>query len=96
LTTLIITAPPMAASFFQGTLGQFTAYSALGQLDRASQDGSGGRSQMVAEPARDNHQVRDNSATGAHSINAINASTESNNSSVISTGARGLAQNKDS
>ncbi|MFC3277349.1 type IV secretion system protein [Xanthomonas fragariae] len=50
LTTLIITAPPMAASFFQGTLGQFTAYSALGQLDRASQDGSGGRSQMVAEP----------------------------------------------
>ncbi|MDM7574017.1 hypothetical protein QT894_18220, partial [Xanthomonas fragariae] len=40
----------MAASFFQGTLGQFTAYSALGQLDRASQDGSGGRSQMVAEP----------------------------------------------
>nr|WP_258078468.1 type IV secretion system protein [Xanthomonas arboricola] len=30
LTTLIITAPPMAAAFFQGTLGQFTAYSALG------------------------------------------------------------------
>lgn len=34
LTTLIITAPPMAAAFFQGTLGQFPAYSALGQLDR--------------------------------------------------------------
>ena len=31
LTTLIITAPPMAASFFQGTLGQFTPYVAFGQ-----------------------------------------------------------------
>ena len=30
LTTLIVTAPPMAAAFFQGTLGQLTAYSALG------------------------------------------------------------------
>ncbi|HHZ61016.1 TPA: hypothetical protein HH288_21575, partial [Xanthomonas vasicola pv. zeae] len=29
MTTLIVTAPPMAAAFFQGTLGQFTAYSAL-------------------------------------------------------------------
>ncbi|WDM66243.1 MULTISPECIES: type IV secretion system protein [Xanthomonas] len=52
LTTLIITAPPMAAAFFQGTLGQFTAYSALGQLDRASQDGSSGRPQTPAPPAQ--------------------------------------------
>ncbi|MDT7820765.1 type IV secretion system protein [Xanthomonas hortorum] len=52
LTTLIITAPPMAAAFFQGTLGQFTAYSALGQLDRASQDGSGGRPQTARAPAQ--------------------------------------------
>lgn len=29
LTTLIVTAPPMAAMFFQGTLGQFTAYNAM-------------------------------------------------------------------
>ncbi len=27
LTTLILTAPPMAAMFFQGTLGSFMAYS---------------------------------------------------------------------
>lgn len=33
MTTLIVTAPPMVAAFFQGTLRQFTAYSALGQLD---------------------------------------------------------------
>ncbi len=30
LTTLILTAPPMAAMFFQGTLGQFAAYSTVG------------------------------------------------------------------
>jgi type IV secretion system protein VirB6 len=31
LTTLIMTTPPMAAAFFQGTLGQFTPYGAFGQ-----------------------------------------------------------------
>ncbi len=30
LTTLILTAPPMAAVFFQGTLGSFMAYSQIG------------------------------------------------------------------
>ncbi|AXK72972.1 type VI secretion protein [Lysobacter sp. TY2-98] len=39
LTTLIISAPPMAASFFQGTLGQFTPASVFGnrgaQMDPA-------------------------------------------------------------
>jgi type IV secretion system protein VirB6 len=30
LTVLIISAPPMAAAFFQGTLGQFLAYSQFG------------------------------------------------------------------
>jgi len=32
LSTLIISAPPMAAAFFQGTLGQFAAYSAFGNI----------------------------------------------------------------
>jgi len=34
LSTLIITAPPMAAAFFQGTLGQFTPYSGFGSLGK--------------------------------------------------------------
>jgi type IV secretion system protein VirB6 len=37
LTTLIVTAPPMAASFFQGTLGQFTPYVAFGASSQAQQ-----------------------------------------------------------
>lgn len=32
LSTLIIMAPPMAASFFQGTLGQFASYSSFGSI----------------------------------------------------------------
>lgn len=42
LTTLILTAPPMAASFFQGTLGQMTAYSPFGRI------GEGGGPQQQA------------------------------------------------
>ncbi|WDS36052.1 hypothetical protein [Pseudoxanthomonas sp.] len=30
LTALLVTAPPMAAMFFQGMLGQFTPYAAIG------------------------------------------------------------------
>ena len=39
LTVLLVTIPPMAASFFQGALGQFGAYSAFGAVGRG-QDGS--------------------------------------------------------
>ncbi|MCE4360732.1 hypothetical protein LYZ92_21415, partial [Xanthomonas hortorum pv. taraxaci] len=87
LTTLIITAPPMAAAFFQGTLGQFTAYSALGQLDRASQDSSGGRSQTPAEPARDSKQENTQDKN-------VNPSTRRSDSPIqdSNTGSRGLAQ----
>ncbi|MFD0324966.1 type IV secretion system protein [Lysobacter gummosus] len=40
LTVLLITIPPMAASFFQGALGNFGAYSAFGAVGRGA-DGSG-------------------------------------------------------
>ncbi|MCC8470363.1 type IV secretion system protein [Xanthomonas phaseoli] len=87
MTTLIITAPPMAAAFFQGTLGQFTAYSALGQLDRASQDGSGGRPQTPAAPARDNGT----NTTRNDNVVAKNIHTEQTPSQDSASGARGLA-----
>jgi type IV secretion system protein VirB6 len=37
LTTLIISAPPMAAAFFQGTLGQIMTYSPFGNIGRPSE-----------------------------------------------------------
>lgn len=40
LTTLIITAPPMAAMFFQGTLGGFSPYATMGP--HLTQQGGGG------------------------------------------------------
>lgn len=43
LTTLILTAPPMAAFFFQGTLGSFMAYSQIGGSPVAAQPGPQGQ-----------------------------------------------------
>ncbi|GAB2510139.1 TrbL/VirB6 family protein [Lysobacter humi (ex Lee et al. 2017)] len=38
LTVLLVTTPPMAAQFFQGTLGQFSAYSMFGVTGRQMSD----------------------------------------------------------
>ena len=43
LTTLILTAPPMAAMFFQGTLGSFMAYSQIGGSAVATSPGPNGQ-----------------------------------------------------
>ncbi|MEA9749409.1 type IV secretion system protein [Xanthomonas campestris pv. raphani] len=88
LTTLIITAPPMAAAFFQGTLGQFTAYSALGQLDRAGQSPAAGRPYEPGAPAKD-------STSGSTQTTSGNTTVMRNDSSPSqepSSGSRGLAQ----
>lgn len=39
LSTLIVMAPPIAASFFQGTLAQFQTYSPFGQIGRTGNEG---------------------------------------------------------
>ena len=43
LTTLILTAPPMAAMFFQGTMGGFMAYSQIGGSPVAAAPGPNGQ-----------------------------------------------------
>lgn len=40
LSTLIVMAPPIAATFFQGTLAQFQTYSPFGQIGRGTEAGS--------------------------------------------------------
>lgn len=53
LTVLIISAPPMAAAFFQGTLGQFLAHSQLGGStgdSSASRSGEAGFRGHVLQP----------------------------------------------
>jgi type IV secretion system protein VirB6 len=51
LTTLILTAPPMAAFFFQGTLGSFMAYSQIGGSPGAAQPGPQGQPPGSYNPA---------------------------------------------
>ncbi|MGV7205879.1 type IV secretion system protein [Xanthomonas citri] len=87
MTTLIVTAPPMAAAFFQGTLGQFTAYSALGQLDRANQEPGAGRPYEPSAPARDNGT---NTARNDNVL-AKNIHTEQTSAQDSASGTRGLA-----
>ncbi|ASL00497.1 type IV secretion system protein [Xanthomonas citri] len=89
MTTLIVTAPPMAAAFFQGTLGQFTAYSALGQLDRAGQSPAAGRPYEPGAPERETSRPRDRDEARVNS--GVRSESPSNQES--STGSRGLAKN---
>ncbi|WP_430542085.1 type IV secretion system protein [Stenotrophomonas maltophilia] len=55
LTTLILTAPPMAAMFFQGTLGSFMAYSQIGG-SAAATPGADGRPPGTYTPAAPSKQ----------------------------------------
>ncbi|MCL1524726.1 type IV secretion system protein [Xanthomonas nasturtii] len=86
MTTLIVTAPPMAAAFFQGTLGQFTAYSALGQLDRANQEPGAGRPYTSAAPPTNDGETSRREGNSTVVRSDVPASQEP------STGSRGLAQ----
>jgi type IV secretion system protein VirB6 len=63
LTTLIITAPPMAAMFFQGTLGSFSPYAGIGgQFKDATSAPQGASQSSGVRPA-----VVANSGGAAHS-----------------------------
>ncbi|WP_312708317.1 type IV secretion system protein [Stenotrophomonas sp.] len=65
LTTLILTVPPMAAMFFQGTLGGFMAYSQIGGSPIAPTPGPNGQppgSYVPAAPAQGGALSPSNSA----------------------------------
>jgi len=93
LSTLIISAPPMAASFFQGTLGQFAAYSAFGAVGAKGGNGASD-SQALAQgriPAADpGGQVP--SGEGARPISHI--AGQKPNASVAHTDTIGPAPQK--
>ncbi|MEA0760695.1 type IV secretion system protein [Xanthomonas campestris pv. campestris] len=97
LTTLILTAPPMAAAFFQGTLGQFAPYSAIGSLgssDAASnanrQGANAQQSYTPPTPSRESSSANSN-IQQANQVGTRNSSGEIN-SSTSNGGDRGLAQ----
>ena len=47
MTLFLITVPPMAAAFFQGTVGQFMAYNAFGQGQAVQPSSSGSGYQPI-------------------------------------------------
>ena len=90
LTTLIVMAPPMAASFFQGMLGQFTPYSAFAGMGRSSGADSAGRTPGTpgyagaATPSKEREFTPQRHETGSQAgLASASAPSE--------PGARGLA-----
>jgi type IV secretion system protein VirB6 len=93
LTTLILTAPPMAAMFFQGTLGSFMAYSQIGGAAGA-QPGPQGQSPGSYAPA----QAKNGSISSGDGSNPVPQETMARNvgqqpiSGIPTTGKLGRAQ----
>ena len=54
MTLFLVTVPPMAAAFFQGTVGQFMAYNAFGQGQAMQPTRPGGGYHPAPAPAEPN------------------------------------------
>ncbi|HIE1458295.1 type IV secretion system protein [Stenotrophomonas maltophilia] len=78
LTTLILTAPPMAAMFFQGTLGSFMAYSQIGGSPVAAAPSANGQPPGSYTPSAPT------SSKGSEGSNEVGATTKMFTSSVNS------------
>lgn len=91
MTTLIISAPPMAAAFFQGTLGQFSGYSAMGALERGGQPAGAGGGYIPNTPRQEAADTQNVSgSTGRYS----GANTAGNGSSEVQPGWLGKASSQ--
>lgn len=76
MTALIVSAPPMAAQFFQGTLGSISAYSAFGNYSGGSRPG--------AQPGQPGYNPSSAASANANATREANAGryTSAPNSSV--------------
>lgn len=89
LTALILTTPPMAAMFFQGTLGTFMAYSQIGGGASASPSSDGrppGMSAPPPAPSGDHGSVGASAAATTPHVNNAVAPTQSPGSRGNATG----------
>ncbi|WP_459001657.1 TrbL/VirB6 family protein [Stenotrophomonas sp. PSU_St103] len=94
LTTLILTAPPMAAMFFQGTLGSFMAYSQIGGSPVAQAPGPSGQppGSFYTPPAPEKggtHNATTEQVVGSR----VTGGSSSPGSAVVDSGRLGLAKN---
>ena len=96
LTTLILTAPPMAAMFFQGTLGSFMAYSQMGGSPVAQAPGPNGQPPgSYYTPDKPSASVGSQSggSTSVGSNVVVTGSNSTAGSGNSDTGRKGLASN---
>jgi len=94
LTTLILTAPPMAAFFFQGTLGSFMAYSQIGggAASVPSADGRPPGSYTPASPSNPGSETRSSGETSQDLGRTVMGSSASPYVAPSTSGQRGAAR----
>jgi type IV secretion system protein VirB6 len=85
LSTLIVMAPPMAAAFFQGTLGQFSSYNQFGNLGSHSPAARQAQAAALGQNAPPTDTSRPNSLSNQAPINL-----PSNNVALGSSGYAGF------
>ncbi|WP_445979156.1 type IV secretion system protein [Stenotrophomonas muris] len=90
LTTLILTAPPMAATLFQGTLGGFAPYSQIGG-SAAGQPGPQGQPPGSYTPPAPNASAAQSTTTQADTSSRVSGQGVSSSPSEIDPGRYGLA-----
>ncbi len=96
LTTLILTAPPMAAMFFQGTLGSFMAYSQIGSSPVAQAPGPNGQppgSYYTPDKPSTSGGSQSGGSTSVGSNVVVTGSNSIAGSGNSDTGRKGLASN---
>ena len=96
LTTLILTAPPMAAMFFQGTLGSFMAYSQIGGSPVAQAPGPSGQppgSYYTPDKPSTSGGSQSGGSTSVGSNVVVTGSNSTAGSGNSDTGRKGLASN---
>lgn len=98
LTTLILTAPPMAAMFFQGTLGSFMAYSQIGGAAGATRPGPQGQppGSYGSYQAQHIDTPNESSTTGRDNVHGTRSMRPGTGSEITrSSGSYGLANHRD-
>jgi type IV secretion system protein VirB6 len=87
LTTLLISAPPMAAAFFQGTLGQFQSYSPFGRVGE-------GPAAYRQQTALGRHMSEGTSPAGSNTLNSPNSKNQTpqllGNSGYTNSNSQGI------
>lgn len=102
LSTLIVMAPPMAASFFQGTLGQFSSYSSFGligsqlgaQDQQAIAQGKAAAANAINNPPPSNRGAASEHDIGASRLPGFGANNATSGYASVDQSMKNMSPNK--